>query len=276
MRPSGHGKVGRKDEAAEAQGGIGADLGHHGEKGGDDAGGGGIGSGQPELQRHQRALEGKDQHQKDCGHPHQGLVPGGKGGKLCGKVGHVQRAGDGIDRSQRKEEQSGADQVDGDVLQPGAQARAGAAMDHQPIGRDQEHLEEHEEVEGVAGQERSVQAHQLEKPERVEPGPALIPAGGDGLDQGDQRQPGGQQQHQAGQPVEDEGNAEWRGPVAQPVDLRACHRCGLDQRDGDHQQRRRARHREKARAARAEEQRQCRKHGGQHDRGDDPVSHRHP
>ena len=41
-------------------------------------------------------------------------------------------------------------------------------MEHQPVGGDQQHLEEDEEVEDVAGQERAVDAHELELEQRVE------------------------------------------------------------------------------------------------------------
>ena len=49
-------------------------------------------------------------------------------------------------------------------------------MQQQPIGSDQHYLEEHEQVEHVAGQKGAVDTEQLELEQRVEVPPALVPA----------------------------------------------------------------------------------------------------
>ena len=49
-------------------------------------------------------------------------------------------------------------------------------MQHQAVGGDQQHLEEHEQVEQVAGEEGAVDAQQLELEQRVEMAAALVPA----------------------------------------------------------------------------------------------------
>ena len=66
-------------------------------------------------------------------------------------------------------------------LQAGAHARATAAGQHQAVARDQHHLEEHEEVEGVAGQKRAANPHQLELPQRMEMPALAVPARADGV-----------------------------------------------------------------------------------------------
>ena len=264
-----------EDQGAEAQGGVGADLGHHGEQGGDDPRRVGIGAGKPELQRHQRALDREDQDQHDGGHAEQRGVTLGQERQLCRKVGHVERAGDPIKQRQGKEEQGRADKVEGDVLDARAGARLAPAVDHQPVGGDQEDLEEDEEVEGVAGQEGPGNAHQKEHEKRVEMRALAVPARADGVKRDGEREDRKKRDHQRRQPVKDQHDAERGGPVAEEIGLRPIgggkekgQRDGVQRKDrgkaGDALQRE---------VAAQGDDHHGRDQGGQDDGGDDPVAH---
>src|SRR3546814_8308268 len=70
----------------------------------------------------------------------------------------------------------GSGEVDHHVLHAGLQPRGAAAVQHEAVGGNQQHLEEDEEVEDVAGQKGAVDAHELELEEGVEVAPAVVPA----------------------------------------------------------------------------------------------------
>ncbi len=61
-------------------------------------------------------------------------------------------------------------------MQPGAGALAAAAVQQQTIGGDQQHLEEYEQIEQVAGQEGAVQAEQLQLEQHLEVASGVIGA----------------------------------------------------------------------------------------------------
>jgi len=162
-------------------------------------------------------------------------------------------------------------------LQPGAQPRPPAAMDHQPVRGDQQNLEEHEEVEDVAGEKRADEPHDLELEQRVKVLSARIPAGGHGMGQNNQRKQRGEQHHHRREPVEHQHDTEGRGPVAQPVDKGFAPGGGERQPGGDrHDQRGPGergdpRHRDIVTHHEADHRREQR---GQDDGGNDPVAHR--
>ena len=119
-------------------------------------------------------------------------------------------------------------------------------MDHQAVGRDKQHLEKHEEVECIAGQESPENTHQLKLKERVKTVAALIPTGANGIKQDDDCQHGRQQHHQRRQPVQHQHDTEWGGPVTQLIDLGRAG-CGMRHKaECDHQNRACARQREHA------------------------------
>ena len=89
---------------------------------------------------------------------------------------HVERAGDAVDQADADQEQQRGGQVDGDVVQPRLHPRLPRSVQQQPVGRGQQHLEEDEQVEQIAGQERAVQPHQQELEQRVEMLPLPVPA----------------------------------------------------------------------------------------------------
>ena len=110
-----------------------------------------------------------------------------------------------------------------DVVQPGLDPRRARAVQHQAVGRGQQHLEEDEQVEQIAGQEGAVQAHQQELEQRMEMRARAMPAREREHERGE-RQDAGQQQHQRRQPVEHQHDAERRRPVAEPIDARLSRR----------------------------------------------------
>ena len=85
----------------------------------------------------------------------------------CGEIRHVQRAGHAVDHRHADQEQERRHQVHDDVVQAGLHARGTGAVQHQTVGRREQHLEEHEQIEEIARQERAVQPHQQELKHRV-------------------------------------------------------------------------------------------------------------
>ena len=69
------------------------------------------------------------------------------------------------------------------------------------------YYEKHEQVEDVAGQEGAVDPHQLEHEQRMEVHAAAVVAGA-GIEHGAEAEEGGQQQHQRGQTVDQQLDAE--------------------------------------------------------------------
>ena len=135
------------------------------------------------MKRDQRGLDRKHQEQEDGSDPDEGRVVSGDLGHPHGEVGHVQRAGHSVDRTEREEKQRGAEQVVDHILHAGLQPLLPAAVNHESVGRDQQDLEEHEEVEKVTGQEGAEQSHHLELQERMEVAPATVPTRPDGVEQ---------------------------------------------------------------------------------------------
>ena len=79
---------------------------------------------------------------------------------------------DAVDQADADQEQKRGDQVDDDVVQARLDPRRAGAVQDQAVGGGQQHLEEDEQVEQVAGQEGAVQPHQQELEKRVESVPA--------------------------------------------------------------------------------------------------------
>ena len=194
-------------------------------------------------------------------------------------VGHVERAGQAVQQAHRDEEQRRAGEVEAHVVQRGAQPRHAGPVQQQAVGRDQQHLEEHEQVEEVAGQERAVDAHQLELEQRVEVRAAAVVATA-GVQQRDQRDTRGQREHQRRQTVEHQHDAVRRLPVGEQVGLDAAAVGLQQQRDRQREQGGRGgdagARRQRGCAAGGQQQQRARDER-QHDRHDDPVRHRrHP
>ena len=92
------------------------------------------------------------------------------------EVGHVEGAGDAVDQADADQEEQRRGEVDGDVVQARPDPRAARAVQQQAVGRRQQHLEEDEQVEEVAGQEGAVQPHQQELEQAVEMRARAVPA----------------------------------------------------------------------------------------------------
>lgn len=157
------------------------------------------------------------------------------------------------------------------------QARAhplrAAAMQEQRVGGDQEYLEEHEQVEQVAGQEGAVDTEQLELEQRVEMLAQAVVAT-QRVDQRGAAEHRGGQQHQGGETIEHEHDAERRGPVAQGIDAQvaAGGRTYQQQAQGDQCQRREQRQAALPALGQRQQQQAAGKQGEQ-DRQDQPMAH---
>ncbi len=90
-------------------------------------------------------------------------------------------------------------------------------MQHQAVGRCEQYFEEHEQVEQVSGQERTVQPHELDLEQRVEAGTGPVPASQREQQGADTDDPG-QHQHHRRQVVHHQHDAERHAPVARQVD----------------------------------------------------------
>ncbi len=150
-------------------------------------------------------------------------------------------------------------------------------MDHQAVGGDQQHLEEHEEVEQIARQEGPAETHELEHDKRVEVLAPRVPSRSDGVKLHDQRKDRRQRDHQGREPVEHQNDAKGRGPVAKEIGFGRRDRRTVEKRAGYGGQGDRS---GKAEDALKQQVAAHRQHDegaedrGQKDGGDDPVAHR--
>jgi hypothetical protein len=138
-------------------------------------------------------------------------------GDAQAEVGHVEGAGHAVEQGRAHQEQRGGREVDRHVVQPGLHPQPAGAVQQQAVGGRQHHLEEHEEVEEVAGQEGAVEAHELQLQQRMEVHAGAVPARG-GIDGGAEGDDAGERDHQGRKPVGHQHDAEGRAPVAGQVD----------------------------------------------------------
>ncbi|MNY22659.1 hypothetical protein D3C86_1562860 [compost metagenome] len=80
-------------------------------------------------------------------------------GDLVGDVGHVEGTGHAIDQADSNQKEQRRRQVDCDITQSGPHPLLARPMQQQAVGGGQHDLEEDEQVEQVAGQNRPVHAH---------------------------------------------------------------------------------------------------------------------
>ncbi|OPZ05890.1 MAG: hypothetical protein BWZ09_00801 [Alphaproteobacteria bacterium ADurb.BinA305] len=216
----------------DAQQRIHADLGHQHQHRRDRRRRGGVGGGQPEAERPHRALgqEGERQHRRaDLQQP--GVLRAEQG-HAGAEVGDVERPGGGVDQRHPDQEHQRSHQVHRDVLHAGLDATQVVAVQHEPVGRRQHDLEEHEEVEQVVGQEGAVEPHQQELEERVEAHADAVPAPRREHQHGE-RDRRRQHQHQRGEAVGHQRDAEGRSPVGRQIHADAA---GPVPAVGQHQQ----------------------------------------
>ena len=258
-----------------------AHLGHDREQGRHRRGGGAVGLGQPEVERQQRGLDREHHEQQQAGGPDHRGVGARQRGHALGQVGHVQRAGEAVEQRHRDQEQRGAGQVEGHVVDRGLEPRRAAAVQQQAVRRDQQHLEEHEQVEQVGGQEGAVQPHQLELEEGVEVRAARRVAG-PRVQHAAQRHQRGEHQHQRGQAVERERDPEGGLPVAEQVGVDAAAGGSRGEHQRHHELREHREQRQQGGRAAAgqraaplraalEQQQECARQQRQDDREDDQV-----
>src|SRR5690606_42041417 len=105
-------------------------------------------------------------------------------------------------------------------------------MQQQGVRRNQKNLEEHEQVEQIGSQKRTMDADQLELEQSMKVGSALVIATAC-VDHCAGRQHCGDQQHQCTQAVEHQDDAERRLPVPQGVDAQLVVTCQHQQPDSD-------------------------------------------
>ena len=203
--------------------GVDADLAQDRDDGGGSGAGRGIGGGQPEAQGPHPGLDQEGDAQDRGPGLHQCPVLTAQAGDPARQVGHVERARESVDHAHADQEEQGGQQVDRDVVQPGPDAGDAGAVQGQPVRGGQHDLEEHEQVEEVAGQEGAVEPHQLELEQGMKVGSRPLPVGQREHQRGKPKD-AGQHQHQRGEPVQHQHDAEQRGPVAQPVH---AHRGGV-------------------------------------------------
>ncbi|MNS97796.1 hypothetical protein D3C72_1321430 [compost metagenome] len=127
-------------------------------------------------------------------------------------------------------------------------------MHQQGIGRDQQDLEEDEQVEQVSGEEGAVDPQQLELEQGVETHAVAIVAA-HRVEHRGAGQHGGGQQHQRGQPIQQQHDTEGRLPASQGVDAQLAIAGLLHQQQRERHQGQGGQHRDAALEA---------FHGGQH------------
>jgi hypothetical protein len=157
---------------------------------------------------------------------------------LLRQIGHIQGAGDTVQHRHANQKQRGREQIDRDVVKSRLYACASGPMQQQSVGSGQQYLEEHEEVEQIAGEKSAIQAHQLNLQQRVKVHAGTVPAR-DGKQHAAQTDDAAQHQHQRRQAVDREHDAEGDVPVRGQVDTdrgRGSERIDtLEQDDRDEQ-----------------------------------------
>ena len=224
-----------------ADDGVDADLGEQaGEDGCHRGRRGRVAVRQPQREREHRGLDGERRQQQQLEHERDGR---GDVVDALGDLSEVERADGRVGGGQGGEEEHRRHHVDDDVDRPGAHAGRGAAQGQQHVAGEQQHLEADEQVEQVAGQEGVRDAgHQGEERRVVDRDRGLVGALGraralvadalpDGVEQHGQGHHGRHQQHQRGEPVGHQRDAEAL-PAAEPHHLRAVAVGGGEQQRG--------------------------------------------
>ena len=144
-------------------------------------------------------------------------------------------------------------------MQASAQPCRSSAIEQQGVGGGQQHLEEHEQVEEIRGQERAVEPGQLEQQQGVEATAAFVARGQPASDP----HHGGDGEHHRREPVDGHRDTEGRWPVAERIGP-TCAAGGLTEQHQRHRQQRRQRdHRDRAHPARVAHQHQRQRAGQQ-------------
>ena len=148
-----------------------------------------------------------------------------------GHVGEVERAQHAVDQPQRDQEEGRTSQVEDDVDQSRPHTASPGSVHHQAVGCQQQHLEKHEQVEQVAGEEGAVKARYLQQEQGMEVAAGRIRSGS-GVEPRWHRDCCRQSDHERRQTVENEDDAERRRPGAEGVDHDAVVAGHVDQPGG--------------------------------------------
>jgi hypothetical protein len=168
---------------------------HHdaGEQHADRGRGHRVGVGEPEVERHDRALDqqaGDDQHER---HHHEAVRPVPR--DVLADLGHVQRAGAAVDQRDTGQRQVGAHAVGDREVQCALERTAFLRpVGGQCVGRDAHQLKPHEQVEDVPGEAEPGHAGQKRQHQRVVIRPHLVE-----VPPGEEHGGGDQQPGQGGQ-----------------------------------------------------------------------------
>lgn len=213
---------------------VDADLGEQpGEERRRRSGRGRIGVGQPCRHREDRGLDHEDQQQQQL---HQQLDVLGQHGEPLGELGGRHGAGRAVGHRDPDQEQHRRRQPYHHVGRARPDAGLGPAEGEQHVGPAEQHLERDEEVEQVTGEEGVRHSGDHDEVGRVEDrqgGGALLVGVGlrDGVDHHAQRHRRGDHQHQRGEPVGDQGDADRRTPASGVGHQRPAG-VGRNQQDG--------------------------------------------
>jgi hypothetical protein len=198
-------------------------------------GGGRVAVGKPGKQRKQRRFDAEHDEQQQ---PERQAHPVGQVAEALGKLGHVDRAGRRVDQRQRRQKQRRGHQADHDIGHAGADLFPAATERQQHVAGGEHHLEGDKQVEQVTGEERCGDArrqHQIHRVKRtvVAFGARLA----DRVNQHRDQHHRSDGQHDAGEAVGDQGDAEGRRPAAhlrddRPGGIRLDQQNAADRRSG--------------------------------------------
>ena len=197
----------------------------------------GIGVGQPLVQREQRQLQ-RDAHREE-GQRRQHRPRALHGGEALAHVGHVQRARHQVREADADDEEGGTDRAHDQVLVGRHQPAAVAPERDQHVGGQRRHLQEHEDVEGVAGDGDAQQPGQAQQEHRVEQ--IVLLRRHLGLDAGPavgqhhRRDAGHEHQNEGAERIDPVFDAPGRWPAADGIGDRAALAHLQPQQHGDRQ-----------------------------------------
>ena len=118
------------------------------------------------MQREQCCLQRQPHHHKDKGGLH-GPGPGQRRHPLR-QVGDIERTGHLVQQPDADQEEGRPDRAKDEVIEGCRQGPPVRSQTYQHIGRQRRHLEEHKDVEGIAGNRHAEQSGQAQKITRIE------------------------------------------------------------------------------------------------------------
>src|SRR5690606_39671634 len=95
-------------------------------------------------------------------------VPAYHSGNDRREIGHIERPRDAVDERDADQEEQRRPDVDRDIVKSCLDALGAKSMQQHPVGSGEQNLEEDEEIEKIAREERAVQAHDLQEEQGLE------------------------------------------------------------------------------------------------------------